>query len=69
MGCFGPTFLAEKYPDCFVMAPQADQPEPTREQLEAFKKQTFYNSWNATGWDRETLARGCLLLQCLCVPQ
>lgn len=59
VGCFGPTFLAERYPDCYVMAPQANQPEPTKEQLEAFKKQTFYNSFNATGWDRETLARVC----------
>lgn len=63
VGCFGPTFLAEKYPDCYVMAPQADRPEPTPEQLAAFKQQTFYNSWNMTGWDRETLARICDLIR------
>ena len=63
VGCFGPTFLAEKYPDCYVMAPQAINPEPTKEQLEAFKRQTFYNSWNMTGWDRETLSRICDIIR------
>ena len=65
VGCFGPTFLAEKYPDCYVMAPQATCPEPTPEQLEAFKRQTFYNSWNMTGWDRETLSRICDIIRSL----
>lgn len=63
VGCFGPAFLAETYPDCYVLAPQAVWPEPTKEQLEAFKRQTFYNSWNMTGWDRETLARVCDIIR------
>ena len=63
VGCFGPTFLAEQYPDCYVMAPQADRAEPTPEQLEAFRRQTFYHSWNMTGWDRETLSRICGIIR------
>ena len=63
VGCFGPTFLAEKYSDCYVMAPQANQPEPTTEQLAAFKHQTFYHSWDMTGWDRVTLAMVCDLIR------
>lgn len=63
VGCFGPTFLAEKYPDLYIMAPQALTPEPTKEQLEQFRRQTFYNSWNMTGWDRETLARVCGIIR------
>lgn len=63
VGCFGPVFLAEKYPECYVMAPQATIPAPTPEDLEAFKSQTFFNSWNRTGWDRETLAKICDIIR------
>lgn len=61
VGCFGPVWLAQRYPDCFVMAPQAKGGAPTPEELEAFKNLTFATSDQSPhkGWNRPTLAAVC----------
>lgn len=65
VACFGPTKLAESYPDCYVMAPQAKGAEPTPEEIEAFKKLTFATSDQRTdiGWNREYLAKICDIIR------
>lgn len=61
VGCFGAAYLAESYPDCYVMAPQAKGEEATPEEIEAFLHQTFATSDQPAGrgWDREYLAGVC----------
>lgn len=59
VGAFGAAFLAESYPDCFVMAPQAHDRAPTPEEIEQFRKQAFETSNKApdTGWCRKYLVK------------
>ena len=59
--CFGPVYLAETYPDCYVMAPQAKGIPPTPEQVAAFKQLTFAQSDHRTdaGWNRRYLGLVC----------
>lgn len=63
--CFGAAKLAEDYPDCYVLAPQAKGGIPTSLQLNNFKKMTFHTSHlgPATGWTREYLAGICDLIR------
>lgn len=59
--CFGPVFLAETYPDCYVMAPQAKGEPPTPEAVAAFKRLRFDQSDQRTdvGWNRLYLGLVC----------
>ena len=65
VGCFGAAHLAESYPDCYVMAPQAKGKEPSPEDIEAFLHQTFATSDqpSGSGWDREYLAGVCDIIR------
>lgn len=60
VGCYGPTALAEAYPDCYIMAPQARGLGITPDMKEMLKHQTFANGGaldsRTTGWNREYLA-------------
>lgn len=59
--CFGPAYLAETYPDCYVMAPQAKGVPPTPEEVAAFKQVQFAQSDQRTdtGWNRRYLGLVC----------
>lgn len=61
VSCYGPTRLAERYPDCYIMAPQAMGREPTQEEIESFKRLTFATSDQPTdiGWNRPYLGLIC----------
>lgn len=59
--CFGAAKLAESYPDCYVLAPQAPGSIPLLGALAALPKMTFANSDRgpASAWSREYLALVC----------
>ncbi len=63
--CFGAAKLAQDYPDCYVLAPQAKGIAPTAKQLSNFKKMTFHTSHLGppTGWTREYLAGVCDIIR------
>lgn len=64
-GCFGGAYLAETYPDYYVMAPQAKGREATAADIEAFKKLTFATSDQdtETGWNRTYLNQICDIIR------
>lgn len=61
MNCFGAAKLAERYPDCYVLAPQAPGVTPEPEMLEQMKNITFATSDQGipSAWSREYLAAVC----------
>lgn len=63
--CFGAAKLAQDYPDCYILAPQANGIILSDHQLVRFKKMTFHTSHlgPATGWTREYLAGICDIIR------
>lgn len=57
--CFGAAKLAESYPDCYVLAPQAPGVTPEPEMLEQMKNMTFATSDRGipSAWSRPYLAK------------
>lgn len=65
MNCFGAAKLAQSYPDCYVLAPQAPGVTPEAEMLEQMKNMTFATSDRGipSAWSRDYLARVCDLVR------
>ena len=65
VGCYGPTALAEAYPDCYIMAPQARKGKFPAHLLQNPEQATFENSYTDphAGWNRDYLAKICDLIR------
>lgn len=65
MNCFGAAKLAESYPDCYILAPQAPGVTPESKMLEQMKNMTFATSDQGipSAWSREYLAGVCDLIR------
>lgn len=67
MNCFGAAKLAQDYPDCYVLAPQAPGVTPEAEMLEQMKNMTFATSDRGipSAWSRDYLARVADLIRAM----